>query len=119
MCLNVYLILAMTVVANASASIFVKIAMRGAPVASIGALLARSAAQPAAWLGGFLFVSSFFGYSYVLSKLSLGTAYPIMTSASMAIVVLASAWYFQEGLGWRQIAGLLLIVAGIWAVHKR
>ena len=91
--MNVYVILILTVVANASASIVVKVAMRGAPITSAGALLAHSVEQPYMWLGGLLFVASFFGYSYMLSRLSLGTAYPIMTSASMAIVVLTSAWY--------------------------
>ncbi|MDA8345362.1 MAG: hypothetical protein M0Z66_07750 [Thermaerobacter sp.] len=117
--MNVYWVLAASIIANATANILIKIAMRGASITSMGTLISRAAAEPAIWFGGLLFVASFGGYSYVLSKLNLSTAYPLMTSVGLAIVVLYSTVYLHEGMTWQKAGGFVLIIVGIWAMFRR
>lgn len=68
------------------------------------------------WLfgGAVLFVISFFFYLFVLSRLRLNFAYPVMVSVGI-ILVAAGSWIFLgETLSFRQIIGIALIVLGIF-----
>lgn len=117
--MGVYWVLAASILANATANILIKVAMRGASIESISGFVSRTTTEPALWFGGLLFVASFGGYSYVLSKLSLSTAYPLMTSIGLAIVVVYSTVFLHEGMTWQKAGGLILIIAGIWAMFRR
>lgn len=116
---NTYLILAASVIVNASANILIKLAMRGATISSVGALLGRALLSPAMWAGVALFAAALAGYSYVLSKLDLSIAYPVMTTAGLGIVVLYSALFLHEGFGWYKAGGVALIVLGIWTIFAK
>lgn len=48
----------------------------------------------------------------VLQRLPVGRAYP-MLSLNFVLVALAARWIWREALGSRQLAGIVLIVAGV------
>jgi multidrug transporter EmrE-like cation transporter len=48
--------------------------------------------------------------------MKLSIAYPIMTTAGFAIVILASKIFFHEDLNLVQWIGIALLAAGIWLV---
>ena len=43
-------------------------------------------------------------------------AYPVFTSVGFAIVILVSALMLKETVGWWQVVGFVLIIAGVWLV---
>ena len=56
----------------------------------------------------FLYGLSFWVYSYVLKKMALNVAAPVMSVATLVLVVLFSFFFFKEELSPRQISGLFL-----------
>jgi len=108
-----FLILALS--CNAAANILMKLA---APAYVDG--LREWITQP--WLllkNGYLvsaiifFITALGLYSYVLSKMNLSIAYPIMTSLGFMIVISYSMIFLDEKFFWWQWIGALLIVIGV------
>jgi multidrug transporter EmrE-like cation transporter len=66
-----------------------------------------------------LFAVNVVSYAYVLSRVPVSLAYPIMTGTGFLIVVSASALWLGESLDLVQGLGLLLIVAGVVVVASR
>jgi len=104
---------------NAFANILIKIGM-----VKVGRtegwikLLAKAVAQPAL-LGGILsFALALIAYSLVLTRMNLSIAYPIMISMGLIIVVFASHFLLNEAITPLQIAGFVLIIAGVWMVAR-
>lgn len=65
-------------------------------------------------LGGGLFVISFLTWLFIISKLQLNIAYPVIIS-TQAILVAAASWFiFHEYLSWLQISGIIFIICGIF-----
>jgi multidrug transporter EmrE-like cation transporter len=52
-------------------------------------------------------------FAKALDSAPVSIAYPILASASFAILAVSSAIFFREPMGWQQILGLLLLIAGI------
>ncbi len=55
-------------------------------------------------------------YTFALRRFPVSTAYPIMIGISYAIIVCGAAVWFSERLNHWQIAGMVLIIAGVWMV---
>lgn len=68
--------------------------------------------------GIFLFGLALISYSWVLGRMNLSVAYPIMTSLGFLIVILFSWAFFQESLSLIQIIGTVLILLGVWMVAQ-
>mgnify|MGYP001602989854 FL=1 len=68
------------------------------------------------WLmiGIFLFVTCFFLYIFILSKIQLNIVYPIFVSAVMVVIPILSWMLFKEPFSLNQFLGLLLILSGIF-----
>ena len=110
-----YFALVFALVANAVANILIK---EGMKAKSLGlsdpkALMVGIAFDPVVLTGVFFFGLALAAYSFVLSKLPLSIAYPIMTSAGFLIVVSYSAFKLREALTVTQVAGIVLIAVGI------
>lgn len=113
------IILGIAIVLNAAANILIKMGMKDAP--DLQSVPLKTYALY--FLGNIHVLSGIvsFGlalltYSYVLSKVNLSVAYPIMTSVGFIIVVLFSALCLSERLVPLQIVGIVLIIAGVWLV---
>ncbi|MCX7020904.1 MAG: SMR family transporter [bacterium] len=114
-----YLALALGIVFNAGANILMKVAMRGiGTLDSLGLGPYAKGMLSSGWLWGGLasFAAALVFYTYVLSKLNLSVAYPVFTSVGFAIVIVVSALMLKESITWWQVAGFVLIVAGVWLV---
>ncbi|MDD3363617.1 MAG: SMR family transporter [Syntrophomonas sp.] len=68
--------------------------------------------------GIFLFGLALIFYSWVLGKMNLSIAYPIMTSVGFLIVILFSWLFFKETISTVQIIGSFLILSGVWMVAQ-
>ena len=72
---------------------------------------------PLFFLAIMCFASSVVFYNRVLEKMQLNIAFPVMNSVVYVIIAFASWYIFKESLSFRNIAGLLLILIGLYMVY--
>jgi len=121
---QVYLILLIPIFTAATAQLFFKkgMTMIGSlefSLSNIFSLIPRILQN--VWLvsGMFLFGISFLVYLFVLSKYQLNVAYPIIVSAGIIIISVASWFLFKETLSWLQIIGIISIIFGIFLLATK
>lgn len=108
-----WIILLLGVVANASASVMVKVAMLPPyQFPSLSDPIAALKNWPF-WLGLFLYGLAFLLYAAALARLPLNIAHPILTSGAIAVVAICSVIFFRESFTWQMLAGLFLITSGV------
>ncbi len=107
--------------ANAAANIMIKAGMHSKDVdlADPAGALRSVVFNPLVVGGIVLFALNILSYAYVLTRVPLSTAYPIMTSGGFLIVLTASAIYLKESLAPVQYVGIVLIIAGVVLVASR
>lgn len=114
-----WLILVLGVVANASASVLVKMAMlppRKFP--SLSEPLEALSNWPF-WLGLGLYGGAFLLYAAALARFPLNVAHPVLTSGSVATVALFSVLIFGEPFHWTTGVGIFLVVLGVVLITAR
>lgn len=114
-----WLILVCGILANASASVLIKVAMsppRRFP--SLAEPMAALANWPF-WLGLGLYGAAFLLYAAALARLPLNVAHPVLTSGAVAVVALFSFVIFREPFHWTTGAGIVLVVAGVVLLTAR
>jgi multidrug transporter EmrE-like cation transporter len=117
--MNIYIVLSLAIVLNALANILMKVAMRKQDkTTEIIEMVIQSLSNPTLFLGIFSFALALVAYCYVLSKLNLSIAYPLMTSLGFLIVILASWLFLGEAITKIQIIGFICITAGVWMVAR-
>lgn len=114
-----WLILALGIAANASASVLVKMAML--PPRKFPSL-----ADPAGalgnwpfWLGLVLYGAAFLLYAAALARLPLNVAHPVLTSGAIAAVALLSFILFRETFHWTTVLGIVMVVFGVVLITAR
>lgn len=117
--MTMYLILFFAICLNATANILLKVGMNRSGTlsfTSIPEIISKVVLNPVI-IGGILcFVLALGAYTYVLSKINLSIAYPIMTSLGYMIVILASWLFLKESITGVQVTGFCLIIGGVWLV---
>jgi multidrug transporter EmrE-like cation transporter len=120
--LTTYLLLAASMLLNALANFTIKLAVRGEELdlapAHLGATLKTLAADPVLWCGLALFGLAFVGYTLVLSRLNLSTAYPAMAGGGFLLVFFLSALYLKEAVTGAHLGGAFLIILGMWLLLR-
>jgi multidrug transporter EmrE-like cation transporter len=114
-----WLILVLGVLANASASVLIKVAVtppRAFP--SLADPYAALANWPL-WLGLVLYGVAFLLYAAALAFLPLNVAQPLLTSGAIATVALISLWLFREPFPWTMAVGICLVIAGVILITLR
>jgi len=108
-----WLILAIGILSNASASVLIKLAVT--PPRKMPSLL-----EPWVlfknwpfWLGLFFYGSAFVLYTAALTRLPLNVAHPILTAGAIATVAIFSLIIFKEPFSWTTGAGITLITLGV------
>jgi multidrug transporter EmrE-like cation transporter len=114
-----WLILALGILSNASASVLVKLAMM--PPRKFPSLTEPMTALTnwPFWLGLVLYGTAFLLYAAALARLPLNVAHPVLTAGAVATVALFSALIFRETFHWTTIVGILLVVAGVGMITAR
>lgn len=112
-----YVILILAITFNAVANILMKVGMlKGKQGAGLAEFILSVIMNPALIAGVACFALGLAAYCFVLTKLNLSVAYPIMTSVGYVIVIIASWLFLKETITAIQIAGFSLIIAGVWMV---
>ena len=113
--MNIYVILGLAIIFSAIGNVLMKIGMLKVTNSSnILYTVFKSIAQPVVPLGIICFILALGCYLYVLSKLNLSIAYPIMTSMVFLVVVLVSWVFLKESITTIQIVGFVFIIMGVW-----
>ncbi len=113
-----WMILGIAIFLNALANILIKVGVMGEGIKISTKMLITLITTPAI-VGGILsFVFALAAYGYVLSKMNLSIAYPLMTSIGFMIVVLASCLILKESITTIQAVGFLVILSGVWMIAK-
>jgi multidrug transporter EmrE-like cation transporter len=115
-----YIILALAVILNALANILMKVGMvrQGESDVSLMVMATRALVNPALLAGVTCFALALIAYCYVLAKINLSVAYPIMTSLGYVIVIVASWMFLKEHITLVQVVGFAFIIAGVWMVAR-
>jgi drug/metabolite transporter (DMT)-like permease len=79
--------------------------------------LCGAAKQPLFILAMLLFIPKYFNWMFVLSRADLTFAKPI-TSLSYVTVLVFSALFLHEPITTFKVAGLVLILCGVWQVSR-
>ena len=114
-----WMILLLGIVANAGASVLVKVAVTPPrklptlddPWSGFGNL--------PLWAGIVLYGAAFVLYAVALTRLPLNVAHPILTSGAIATVALLSVALFREPLPWTTAAGIARVIAGVLLITAR
>ena len=114
-----WLILALGISCNASASVLIKIAItppRKYPTFSdpLGAIM-----NWPLWLGVCLYCGAFLLYAAALTRLPLNVAHPVMTSGAVATVAVLSVLLFRETFHWTVALGIALVIAGVFSITAK
>lgn len=108
-----WLILLLGVLANAFASILIKIAMtppRKIPTISDPFSLLTN------WpliLAVFLYILSLFFYAFALTRFPLNIAHPVLTAGAVALVAIFSIVLFKETFHWTIGLGIFFVITGV------
>ena len=117
--MNTYVVLSLAIVLNALANILMKVAMlKQAKTTDIITMVKQSLTNPVLFLGLISFALALVAYCFVLAKINLSIAYPLMTSLGFLIVILASWLFLGENITRIQIVGFTCIIAGVWMVAR-
>ena len=117
--MNTYFVLSLAILLNAVANILMKVAMlKQEKATDIITLVTQSLSNPVLFLGLISFGLALVAYCYVLAKINLSIAYPLMTSLGFLIVILASWLFLGENISKLQMVGFLCIIAGVWMVAR-
>ncbi|KKU73364.1 MAG: Cation/cationic drug transporter [Parcubacteria group bacterium GW2011_GWA2_47_26] len=115
------IILIITILSNAFANIFIKFGTQRLPpleVKNILGNLGKIVGNPWILLGALLFMLNFPLYSLLLQRLKLAVAYPLITTAAFAVVLIISVFLFRESLSPPQYIGLILLIVAIWLLAR-
>jgi multidrug transporter EmrE-like cation transporter len=113
-----WIILGVAIFLNALANVLIKIGVMDKGVKVNIKMLIALITTPAIFGGILSFVLALAAYGYVLSKMNLSIAYPLMTSIGFMIVTLASWLILKESITLIQVMGFLFILSGVWMVAK-
>lgn len=117
--MNIYFVLSLAITLNAVANILMKVAMlRQEKTTDIMKMITQSLVNPILFLGLLSFALALVAYCYVLVKLNLSIAYPLMTSIGFLIVISASWLFLGETITKIQVVGFISIIAGVWMVAR-
>ena len=122
--MSIYLVILIPIFTAATAQILFKkgileLGNLDFSVSNVFSLIPRILQSPWLLSGMFIFGISFLVYLFVISKLQLNIAYPIVTSSGIIIISLIAWIFFKEALTSLQIAGIGIIVFGIFLLATK
>jgi multidrug transporter EmrE-like cation transporter len=78
----------------------------------LGAVYWAAVFQPWVWLGLSLYAFSALAWLWVLSRVPVSTAYPLV-SLGFVLTVAGGIWWLGEPFSWLKVTGCVLIVLGV------
>ncbi|WP_066269316.1 SMR family transporter [Hydrogenophaga palleronii] len=80
--------------------------------ADVGSTYLQALGSPLVWLGLVLYGASAVLWLWVLSRLDVSVAYPLV-SLGFVVTLALGVWWLGEPFSWLRVAGCTLIVVGV------
>ncbi len=115
------IILILNVIVGAVGNILFKVGAGKLPAFEVKNFLAdswRMISNPYILAGIILLALNFPLYSFLIQKMKLAVAFPLVTSLTFFAVVLISFFSFKESLNAAQYIGIALLTAGLWLLAR-
>lgn len=100
------------VLLSSAAQLVMKRGMSAPSGADVGATYLHALGSPLVWLGLLLYGGSAVLWLWVLSRLDVSLAYPLV-SLGFVVTFALGVWWLGEPFSWTRLAGCTLIVAGV------
>jgi multidrug transporter EmrE-like cation transporter len=100
------------VLMSSAAQLAMKLGLRGGDAGSVAGTYAHALVSPLVWLGLALYGLSAALWIWVLSRLDVSLAYPLV-SLGFVMTMLFGVQWLGEPFSWQRLAGCGLIVAGV------
>ena len=113
-----WIILGIAISLNALANILIKVGVMDRGGKFTIEMVTKVITSPAIIGGIVSFAIALVAYGYVLTRMNLSIAYPLMTSVGFIIVTLTSWLFLKEPITLVHTIGLLFILSGVWMVAK-
>ncbi len=97
---------------SAAAQLLMKVGMRPAVDAGVGSSYLQALTSPWVWGGLSLYGLSAVAWLWVLSRLDVSLAYPLV-SLGFVLTMAAGVFWLGEPWSWQRLAGAALILAGV------
>lgn len=101
------------VLLSSAAQLAMKRGMAAGAGADVAGTYLQALSSPLVWLGLGLYGASAVLWLWVLSRLDVSLAYPLVSLGFVVTLVLGVTW-LGEPLSWTRVGGCALIVAGVW-----
>jgi len=101
------------VLLSSAAQLVMKRGMVAGAGSDVAGTYLHALSSPLVWLGLGLYGASAVLWLWVLSRLDVGLAYPLVSLGFVVTLVLGITW-LGEPFSWTRLAGCGLIVAGVW-----
>jgi len=105
------------VLLSSLAQLVLKRGMDRAAGAEVGALYLHALLSPLVWLGLGLYGASMLLWLWVLSRLDVSLAYPLVSLGFVLTFALGVGW-LGEPFSWQRTAGCALIVLGVFVLTQ-
>ena len=73
---------------------------------------------PAVWFGTFLILTAPLPYALALSRMELSTAYPVIVTLNALLLIPIAVIFLNESLTLYKIIGFIIIIIGLYFIHK-
>ena len=114
--MNLIILFICNIVFNAVANVLIKLGMTNTADLNFGEtsiLIKYMIFNPKLILGCVFYALSLVFYSFILQKMDLSIAYPIVISGSVFLVMIFSKLIFKESINITQIIGTVIVLLGI------
>ena len=73
---------------------------------------------PLVWFGTFLILTAPIPYALALSRMELSTAYPVIVTLNALLLIPIAVFFLNESLTVYKIIGFIIIIIGLYFIHK-
>ena len=119
--LKIILLFAGNVSFNAIGNIMMKRGMNAVkdiPLNTFRAIVFNLVLNPLLIIGACSYVLSLVFYIFVLQKVNLNIAYPVIVACTAILVNIAAQFMLHESITWSQIVGYAVIIGGIYLIVR-
>lgn len=113
------LLIIIAILAGSFSNVLIKIGTGQIPAVSVSwGSLVKIATNPYIVVGVFLTVVTFPAYTAIYQRMTLGQAFPLITSSMFLVATLVSALFLKEALTPLNYLGIVVVVLGIWLMTR-
>lgn len=119
--MRIIILFLLSIAFNVTANILIKVGMthlKELKLEQAGVLIQKMILNPALIFGCLCYGLSLLFYTFILQKINLNIAYPIVISGTVLLITVISSFILMEPLKFTNIIGIFVILSGIFLVLR-